>query len=89
MPNALLEAMNHGIPPVVSDTSGGALDVVRNGETGLVVPVDDVSALATALKRLSAHKNARERIGAAAQAEIRAQNFNGAIATWETVTRLA
>ena len=85
MPNALLEAMNYGIPPVISNTSGGALEFVRDGETGLIVPVDDVEALATALTHLSQDEISRKRIGAAARAQIELQNFESVIKSWEEV----
>ena len=36
LPNALLEAMNHGIPSIISSSSGGALDYVKNNITGII-----------------------------------------------------
>jgi glycosyltransferase involved in cell wall biosynthesis len=50
MSNALLEAMAHGVPQVVSDVSGNA-DLVVERETGwLYGPPEDAGALARALK---------------------------------------
>ena len=46
-PNALLEAMSQGLPPIVTDCLPGALEVVEHDVTGLVVPVDDPEALAS------------------------------------------
>jgi glycosyltransferase involved in cell wall biosynthesis len=49
MSNALLEAMAHGLPQVVSDVSGNA-DLVIEGRTGwLYAPPEDAHALAHAL----------------------------------------
>ena len=44
---ALIEAMACGVPVVASD-SGGHREIVRSGETGLLVPSDEPEALAAA-----------------------------------------
>jgi glycosyltransferase involved in cell wall biosynthesis len=45
---ATIEAMLAGIP-VVATRSGGPEEIVRDGETGLLVPVNDAEALAAAI----------------------------------------
>lgn len=67
---ACLEAMAHGVPVVASGV-GGLLDLVTNGETGLVVPPGDVAALRTALERLLGDPELRRRLGAAARERAR------------------
>ncbi|MBS0571455.1 MAG: glycosyltransferase [Proteobacteria bacterium] len=60
----LLEAMRAGLPVVASDIPGsGAGFVVQDGETGTLVPPNDASALATALRRLAADAKLRQRYG--------------------------
>ncbi len=51
MPYVLLEAMAAGVPVVATDVNGSR-DIVRHGETGLLVPPDDPQALAAALAEL-------------------------------------
>ena len=49
--NVIIEGWAHGVPVVAADNLGpGAL--IKDGETGLLFPVNDANALATALKRL-------------------------------------
>lgn len=52
---ALLEAMAAGTCPVVSD-AGGMKEMVRHGRDGLVVPREDVAALAAAIRSLHADR---------------------------------
>lgn len=53
MPNALLEAMAIGLPVVATDCpSGGPRQLICNGENGLLVPNDDVDALADAILKI-------------------------------------
>jgi glycosyltransferase involved in cell wall biosynthesis len=60
-----VEAMAAGIPVVSTDLPTGVPWVNVNGETGLVVPVGDVEALAAALRRLLADRALRARLGQA------------------------
>lgn len=46
MPNAVLEAMASRVPCVVTD-AGGCRELVIDGQTGYVVPVGDIDALAS------------------------------------------
>jgi glycosyltransferase involved in cell wall biosynthesis len=59
---AYLEAMACGLP-VVACNGTGAVDVVRDGMNGLLVPPGDVPALVVALRRLLTDEALRERMG--------------------------
>ena len=58
------EAMAHG-RPVIATSVGGLPDAVIDGETGLLVPPQDVAALRAALERLLGDADLRTRLGAA------------------------
>ncbi len=65
-PNALCEAMAVGLPVVATDCFGSR-DIVCHEEDGLLVPIDDINALANAMKRLLNDQELREKLGANAK----------------------
>ena len=54
VPNVILEAMALGIPVVATDV-GGVSSVVRDGQTGLLVPPDDQDEMSRAIIRILDH----------------------------------
>ena len=77
------EAMAHG-KPVVASAVGGLLDLVVDGETGLLVPPGDVAALRAALERLLGDRELRRRLGEAGRERVRRQ-FSWAAVTDSTL----
>ncbi|MCS6854651.1 MAG: glycosyltransferase, partial [Elioraea sp.] len=71
MPRTVAEAMMSGLP-VVASAIRGTRELVVEGETGRLVPVGDVPALAAALAPLIADPSLRARYGAAARARAEA-----------------
>ena len=65
MPNALMEAMAAGCPVIASEVDGN-LELVRHGETGWCVPVNDVERLARAMDNALADPDAAHAVGRAA-----------------------
>jgi len=65
----VLEASACGIP-VVATRVGGVPEVCRHGETGLLVPPNDVDALAEAIIRLARDPELREEMGRAGRAFV-------------------
>jgi glycosyltransferase involved in cell wall biosynthesis len=76
---ACAEAMAHG-KPVVASAVGGLLDLVVDGETGVLVPPGDAGALRAALERLLADAELRRRLGAAGRERARR------LLAWDEVT---
>lgn len=58
------EAMNFGLPVIVSDKVGCGTDIVRPGDNGFVVPANDPQPLAERLGELVADAELRRRFGA-------------------------
>jgi glycosyltransferase involved in cell wall biosynthesis len=80
-PNALLEAMACGLPPIVSDASPGPVELVGE-KAGLIVPVGDVNATAEAMIQLGKDEQLRGRLGAAALERTRVHQLNNAMRVW-------
>jgi L-malate glycosyltransferase len=66
---AIIEAGAAHLPVVVSDV-GGLPEVVRAGETGIIVPRDDPDAAAKALRMLVLDRATRVRMGEAGAAHV-------------------
>lgn len=64
---APLEAAASGLP-VIGARAGGLTEVVRDGETGILIEPEDFEAAATALVRLAADASLRREMGAAGRA---------------------
>ncbi len=64
LPLSIVEAMASGLA-VVATPVGAIRDIVRDGETGMLVQPGDVDALTAALTRLIGDRELRERMGAA------------------------
>jgi glycosyltransferase involved in cell wall biosynthesis len=67
---ALLEAMAHGVMPIVADGPGNPEAV---GEAGIVVAAGDEGAFQAALDRAAADPKTRRRLGAAARERVEAE----------------
>jgi len=66
LPISVIEAMASGLG-IVTTPVGAIEDIVKNDETGLLVPPGDDAALASALTRLVRDTELRNRLGTAAQ----------------------
>jgi glycosyltransferase involved in cell wall biosynthesis len=89
MPNAVLEAMASGLPVIATRIAGNE-DLVVDGETGLLVPVEDVGALRYALQQLLADGERRERMGDAGRLRVaRAFGWRSAARQYDLILKEA
>lgn len=75
LPNALLEAMACGVPPVITRLDGVTDWIVTSGVNGELVAAVDAAAFAIALERMLVSAERRQALGTAARAHVEA-NFS-------------
>ena len=76
--NVVIQAWANGLPVVAAASQGpGAL--IRDGDDGLLVPVDDVEALAEGIRRLLADPALRKRMATAGTARVEAEFSEAAV----------
>jgi glycosyltransferase involved in cell wall biosynthesis len=74
--------------PVVASRDGGLVEVVVDGETGLLVRQDDPAALASAIERLAADPSLRKDMGQRARAYVRQMfDVHNHVRTLESIYR--
>jgi GalNAc-alpha-(1->4)-GalNAc-alpha-(1->3)-diNAcBac-PP-undecaprenol alpha-1,4-N-acetyl-D-galactosaminyltransferase len=84
-PNVVLEAMGMGAAVISTDCRSGPRELISDGDNGVLVPVDDVDALADALCSLLGDADRRRRLGQAAL-HVREQfSAQQVLPRWETL----
>ena len=73
-PNVVGEAMSAGLPVVAYDCVAGPADLIEDGETGFLIPLDDQEDFKSRLNALILSEKLRKTMGA--KGRIRIQQFN-------------
>jgi len=81
--NAIVEAMACGVPVVAAHCPHGPGEIVTHGSDGLLVPPEDVDALAAAIRRLTEDVATRRRMAAAAVRKARRFQLEAVLDRWE------
>lgn len=76
--NVVIEAWAQGLP-VVAAAAAGPAALIREGENGLLAPIEDPAALAAAMARLLAQPDLARRLAAAGEAAYRAEFTEAAV----------
>jgi glycosyltransferase involved in cell wall biosynthesis len=85
IPNKAFQALACAAPLVTADTPA-ARELLRDGESALLVPPGDPAALAGAVRRLAADAGLRERIAAGGRAAYEARASEAVLgARWRTL----
>jgi glycosyltransferase involved in cell wall biosynthesis len=83
--NVITEAMAAGLPVVAFDCPWGPGDILCDGEDGLLVPPEDVDALAATLRRLIRDPGLRHRLGEAGARNVRRFQREAIVAAWDAL----
>jgi GalNAc-alpha-(1->4)-GalNAc-alpha-(1->3)-diNAcBac-PP-undecaprenol alpha-1,4-N-acetyl-D-galactosaminyltransferase len=84
-PMVLLEAMATGMPVISFDCLSGPREMIRNGVDGVLVPPEDVGALAKAMDGLMGSEEERLRLGARAVEIDQRFGLTRVTAMWRSV----
>lgn len=80
MPNAILEAMASGLP-VIATCIAGNEELVIEGQTGYLVPSEDIEMLQDALKKILSDSTLRRQMGEASRRRVE-ENYS-----WESTAQ--
>jgi len=83
LPMALIEAMACGLPGVATQCAASTAELVRPGQNGVLVPAEDVPALAAAMAGLMENPARRRSFGEHAVASVRPFALGRIVEAWE------
>jgi len=86
-PNALCEAMAAGLPVISFACRVGPSTIITNEVDGILVPANDVDALAASLDRLMSDEPLRRRLGEQARSIVDRFSLPTVAAQWEALIR--
>jgi glycosyltransferase involved in cell wall biosynthesis len=86
-PNALAEALSHGLPAVSFDCHTGPRDIIRHGIDGLLVPAEDAAQLTDALERVMGDSNLRRQLAIRAHEARERFSIEKIAGMWEDLFR--
>lgn len=83
-PNVLSEAMAVGLPVVATDCPSGPAELIRSGHNGLLVPVGDPEALASAILRFLKDREFSHAAGRQASTIVDRFSLESVLGMWDS-----
>lgn len=72
---SLLEAMAHGLVPLISDARSGIPELIQHGINGFVIPGGDISLFSQCIRDIVQNPSMRSQIGAVARETIQHRGY--------------
>lgn len=86
-PNALIEAMHFGLPCISTDCPTGPSKLIRNGENGFLIPINDQGKLENCLTKLISDKNLQHTFGENAIVTTKQFEVDTVILQWDSLIK--
>ncbi len=84
-PNALLEAMCYGVPPVSYNCDTGPASIIQHEYNGLLVPADNTQQLTDCISTLIESPTLRKNMGSNAKKILKNHSVHAVVNQWEAV----
>jgi glycosyltransferase involved in cell wall biosynthesis len=81
--NSLLEAMACKLAVIATNCTSSVTEIIRDGVNGVVVPANDLNALASAMDRLMGNQTERTRLGSSAVAVLDQFGVDTVMGMWD------